>query len=233
MIKQKDNSFDLIWGDRGYLSSVLIAFSLGITFGIGTGLIFLSKTWIDFGIYMIFLSFFHLWEYVYVALFHIGELTIHSFLIDHSKEYGIAFITGMLEYFIERLLFPNMKGSFLFMFIGFLLLLVGQSIRVTAMYTAGSNFHHLVREQKEKDHKLITTGIYYYLRHPSYFGWFWWAIGTQIVLTNIISIFLYSFAAWKFFEKRIKKEEKNLIKFFGDDYERYRSKTPIGIPFIK
>lgn len=61
------------------------------------------------------------------------ELTIHSFLIDHSKEYGIAFITGMLEYFIERLLFPNMKGSFLFMFIGFLLLLVGQSIRVTAM----------------------------------------------------------------------------------------------------
>lgn len=86
MIKQKDNSFDLIWGDRGYLSSVLIAFSLGVTFGIGTCLIFLSKTWIDFGIYMIFLrfsklinffflkkkSFFHLWEYVYVALFHIG-----------------------------------------------------------------------------------------------------------------------------------------------------------------
>ncbi len=40
------------------------------------------------------------------------------------------------------------------------------------VYTAGSNFHHRIRTEKEKDHHLVTFGIYKYLRHPAYFGWY-------------------------------------------------------------
>ena len=30
------------------------------------------------------------------------------------------------------------------------------------------------------DHLLITTGIYAHMRHPSYVGWFYWSVGTQV-----------------------------------------------------
>lgn len=42
-----------------------------------------------------------------------------------------------------------------------------------------------------------------YLRHPSYFGWFWWCVGTQCLLCNPLCILAYAVAAWDFFRKRI------------------------------
>jgi protein-S-isoprenylcysteine O-methyltransferase len=82
--------------------------------------------------------------------------------------------------------------------------------------TAGSNFHHLIRTERDEKHKLVTHGIYAYLRHPGYFGWFWWCIGTQILLSNPICIAAYAFASWRFFSERIPEEEDTLIKFFGE-----------------
>ncbi len=40
------------------------------------------------------------------------------------------------------------------------------------------------------------------LRHPSYFGWFYWSVGTQILLGNPVCSVLYTYAAWSFFHKR-------------------------------
>ncbi|CAN0453530.1 unnamed protein product, partial [Hapterophycus canaliculatus] len=34
--------------------------------------------------------------------------------------------------------------------------------------------------QREESHQLVTSGVYRFLRHPSYFGWFWWSLGTQV-----------------------------------------------------
>lgn len=34
--------------------------------------------------------------------------------------------------------------------------------------------------QREDSHQLVTRGVYRFLRHPSYFGWFWWSLGTQV-----------------------------------------------------
>ncbi len=221
--------------ERGTGTQVLIGFGLGAVFGVGVGLAFLSETYTDFGLYMIALSLFHFWEYNYVALFHSKELNANSFLLNHSQEYKMAALASWIEYFFERWFFggSSWKGSFLFLFVGFILTFGGQAIRTLSMYTAGSNFHHLIREEREKDHKLITFGIYQYLRHPSYFGWFWFSIGTQVMLTNPVCIGLYAWASWRFFANRIPEEEATLIEFFGAEYERYRSRTPVGIPLIK
>jgi len=108
----------------------------------------------------------------------------------------------------------------------------GQFIRSLSMYTAGSNFHHGIRYKKTANHELITYGIYTHLRHPAYFGWFWWSVGTQILLRNPISVICYALASWMFFHFRIREEEKTLIHIFGDDYIRYQKRTYIGIPFI-
>lgn len=79
----------------------------------------------------------------------------------------------------------------------------------------------------------ITCRIRYsVLRHPSYVGFFYWAIGTQLVLCNPLSTVLYGLAAWTFFSKRIVYEESTLRALFPGDYEDYMSRTYIGIPFI-
>lgn len=33
---------------------------------------------------------------------------------------------------------------------------------------------------------MVTSGMYTYLRHPGYFGWFLWSVGTQVLLCNPI-----------------------------------------------
>jgi hypothetical protein len=50
--------------------SVLLAFGLGIAMATGIGCVLFSSTLVDFGLFLILLSFFHMWEYNYVSLFH-------------------------------------------------------------------------------------------------------------------------------------------------------------------
>lgn len=91
--------------------------------------------------------------------------------------------------------------------VGAFIMIGGQVFRSLAMYTAGSNFHHQVRDQRDEKHKLVTSGIYSHMRHPSYFGWFWYSVGGQIVLGNPICLVGYVYVLWKFFEDRIVYEE--------------------------
>ena len=63
---------------------------------------------------------------------------------------------------------------------GLLLVFFGEVLRKVAMFTAMSNFNHYVRHVKEEGHQLVTHGVYAHCRHPSYVGWFYWSIGTQV-----------------------------------------------------
>jgi protein-S-isoprenylcysteine O-methyltransferase len=131
---------------------------------------------------------------------------------------------------------------------------MSQIIRSLAMLTAGSNFTHLVADKKHEDHALITHGIYRYsfffprklyfkssyyqtpqksiLRHPSYTGFFYWAVGLQILLSNPLCTVAYVLALQKFFSDRIYIEEGALVQFFGEAYIRYRQKTGVWIPGV-
>ena len=64
--------------------------------------------------------------------------------------------------------------------VGLLLVIGGEVLRKLAMLTASSNFNHYVRHVREEGHTLITHGVYAFCRHPSYVGWFYWSIGSQV-----------------------------------------------------
>ncbi|ODQ66440.1 ICMT-domain-containing protein [Nadsonia fulvescens var. elongata DSM 6958] len=117
--------------------------------------------------------------------------------------------------------------------VGLITTLLGQTARSMAMIHASDNFSHVVQTHRSKSHRLVTEGIYYFLRHPSYFGFYYWALGTQILLCNPISGLVFSGLLWKFFNERIEYEEEYLVDFFGTSYLKYRQITPTLIPFIK
>jgi protein-S-isoprenylcysteine O-methyltransferase len=145
------------------------------------------------GLFTVVLSIFHLSEYISVGLWCPKTLTIDSFLLNHSPQYHAAICLAYLEYFIEKYyLFPNgFSYHWITIPIGLIIVLSGEYLRKLAMYTAQQSFSHLIQDKPNKEHRLITNGIYGYYRHPSYVGWFWWACGTQILLANPICFLVY------------------------------------------
>lgn len=145
------------------------------------------------GLFTVVLSLFHLGEYISVGLWCPRTLNINSFLLNHSPQYHAAIVLAYAEYFIEKyFLFPNgIPYHCLMIIIGLLIVISGEYLRKLAMYTARQSFSHLIEDKPNRDHRLITNGIYEYYRHPSYVGWFWWACGTQVILANPICFLLY------------------------------------------
>lgn len=88
--------------------------------------------------------------------------------------------------------------------LGLVLVIIGQIFRSLAMIHASSNFSHRIAVEKKSSHELVTTGVYALVRHPSYFGFFWWGVGSQIFLANPLSTVVFVSVLWRFFSSRIK-----------------------------
>lgn len=200
------------------------------------------------------LSIFHFLEYETTARYNLPTLRASSFLLfTNGKEYNIAYGLAIVEMVVSYF-FPAYQASFVNEYIigsGIALVIIGQIVRTTAMVQAGTNFNHTPANTKREGHVLVTKGVYAWLRHPSYFGFFWWAVGTQLMVGNKVCLLGYIFVLWHFFSHRIRGksifkrrtawrwlicstvEEKKLVEFFGADYEDFRRRTPTGIPLVK
>lgn len=214
------------------------AFGLGITLGIFLGSLALVRLK-NFHFYMIFLCLFHFLEYYITARYDPSKVNVDSFLLNNGAAYLICHILAIFETLVEYVYAPGFKTvqksrvAWVVVVLGYVCVLGGQAVRSWAMATAGSSFSHVLQKEKQDDHVLVKHGIYSWLRHPSYFGFFWWALGTQMILLNPISFVLFAVVLWKFFHARVASEEVYLIKFFGDEYVRYRREVPVRIPFIR
>jgi len=77
--------------------------------------------------------------------------------------------------------------------------------------------------------RLETAGVYSIVRHPQYFGWILSHVGMSILLsawysmlfTPILIVIIYLIS---------KKEEDELIREFGKEYEDYQEEVPMMIP---
>ncbi|GAW83743.1 protein-S-isoprenylcysteine O-methyltransferase [Plasmodium gonderi] len=121
-----------------------------------------------------------------------------------------------------------------------LISVLGMLLRVFALIHCSKNFSFyvqntgcLVYKSIKGKHKLVTSGLYKYMRHPSYTGWFYYALFLQLSLFNIFSFILCFFISWTYFYRTIKMEEKYLLECYGEEYRKYKEQTPnIYIPFM-
>lgn len=98
---------------------------------------------------------------------------------------------------------PAWKHTQFIQCVGLALILTGQLLRSFAMIHASTNFSHALAYTKREDHTLVTTGVYALARHPSYAGFFWWALGTQIFLGNPVATVGFAVLLTRFFAHRI------------------------------
>jgi protein-S-isoprenylcysteine O-methyltransferase Ste14 len=92
--------------------------------------------------------------------------------------------------------------------IGFLLL-IGSAFLLFRSYKDNSFVSPLVRIQSERDQKVISTGVYGFVRHPMYLGGIMLFLGAPLLLGSIYGIIVGLFLSL-LFVARIIGEEKNV-----------------------
>ena len=160
-------------------------------------------------------------------------ITFSWFLsIKHGRYHGIprffafesVFILLLMNYrywFIDPFSL-NQVLSWMLLFLSVYVVVDGY-IRLTREGKPGRNF--------ENTSRLVSSGIYKYIRHPLYLSIF--LLGTGIMLKkpelfqfclgviNLVAVYLTA---------RI--EEKEMLAKFGREYDDYREKTKMFIPFV-
>ena len=86
--------------------------------------------------------------------------------------------------------------------------------------------------EMRKEHKLVTDGLYTYVRHPMYSSFALFALAQFLLLQNWIAgpVGLVGFGILFFL--RVPREERVMIETFGDAYQDYMRRTARIIPWI-
>jgi protein-S-isoprenylcysteine O-methyltransferase len=216
-----------------FKSDHIIGIILCSVFSISLAMLLFTKTdFYQFFLYLLTEMIYHYSEYISVLIYHFEDLDYKMYLLDHSNEWIFAVIFSYVETIIGTIFFKKIKQNMYAFIIGIIITIFGQTFRIGALYTGKKNFTHLLSYEKKSGHFLMTTGFYGISRHPSYFGFLVWAIGTQLMCLNIIGLIGFPLGLFAFFKDRIIEEEGLLIEFFGYDYLEYKKKVGILIPFI-
>lgn len=83
----------------------------------------------------------------------------------------------------------------------------------------------------EKTTKLVTSGIYQYIRHPLYSSLFLLTWGIFFKMPSVVGMVL-AVSATLFLIATAKADEAECIHFFGVPYLEYRKKTKMFIPYL-
>ena len=78
--------------------------------------------------------------------------------------------------------------------------------------------------QLKKNHHLVITGPYAYVRHPLYLGMMGWSVSVSLLTANwifvAVCVLSITGVVW-----RVPKEEQMMMDAFGDEYKTYMQHT--------
>lgn len=114
---------------------------------------------------------------------------------------------------------------------GIIMITGGLRLRIWAIRTLGSFFTATV--QIAPNQRIVTTGPFAVVRHPSYLGAWLAIIGSASLLNSLIGILVAAFLMSIAYIYRIAAEEKTLIDEFGGDYLAYKKCVAAFIPLGK
>lgn len=105
----------------------------------------------------------------------------------------------------------------------------GQTLRLRAVHELGASF--TFRVQTVPGQRVVDTGLYRHVRHPSYTGALVCALGFTVAYTNWLAP-LTVLALAGAYVIRIPHEERVLVEGLGEEYRQYMDRTTRLIPFV-
>jgi protein-S-isoprenylcysteine O-methyltransferase Ste14 len=140
----------------------------------------------------------------------------------------IGFVNAFLPAYTDRKELWTIDGDTI-RWLGVALFAAGGALRIWPVFVLGNRFSGLVAIQRE--HALVTDGIYRVIRHPSYVGLLINSLGWSLAFRSGVGVILTLFLILPLLA-RINAEEKLLHSHFGAHYNAYRSRTWRLIPGI-
>ncbi len=77
--------------------------------------------------------------------------------------------------------------------------------------------------------ELVTTGIYHYIRHPQYTGFFLITLGMMFDWLTLPMLIMWPLLMLLYY-RLARREEADMEKEFGDEYRAYRARTGMFFP---
>ena len=115
----------------------------------------------------------------------------------------------------------------IFIISGMVLAIIGIILESLGIITLGLNFRI---ELPKEDTRLITSGIYRFMRNPIALSVYLFVIGVFLMTPNIISLFICIFNIIAF-NAKVAKEEIFLLERFRNEYEEYANTVGRYFPF--
>ncbi len=113
--------------------------------------------------------------------------------------------------------------------VGVAIYTLGGILRLAPVFVLGRRFSGLVAIQR--DHTLVTDGLYGVIRHPSYLGLLATAVGWSLAFRAGVGLVIAALIMLVLM-KRIDAEERLLGQTFGAEYEAYRARTWRLVPYL-
>jgi protein-S-isoprenylcysteine O-methyltransferase len=113
---------------------------------------------------------------------------------------------------------------------GLLIFIIGISLRWYAILHLGRFF--TINVSIAKDHQLVQSGPYRFIRHPSYTGALLAFLGIAVSMGNWASAIIILVPIFAAFVYRMSVEERALTEGLGEQYRSYRRRTKRLIPLV-
>jgi protein-S-isoprenylcysteine O-methyltransferase Ste14 len=146
------------------------------------------------------------------------------FILFLLRPLGIVGMLGVVAYLIDPtwMAWSSVPLPTSVRWVGVVLGVLAGLLLVWTFRNLGKNITDTVVTRKE--HSLVMTGPYRWVRHPFYVSFALAMIANSLVTANWF-IFVVGTVAFLLLVLRTKKEEEKLIERFGDDYRQYMETT--------
>jgi protein-S-isoprenylcysteine O-methyltransferase Ste14 len=197
-------------------------------------------------------SHFHQWSGVisFILIYSIA-LFFMPFYKKINKKPSLAYVAFIIAfavemhgiplsmYFISWIIGKKLPEGFLWghtlftkightgMYINVFCVIIAMILIINGWY----NIYHKYWSLEKKDRLLVKNGIYKLIRHPQYSGFILLTIGMIIEWATLPMLLMWPIIVMLYY-KLAKKEEKDLIEEFGEEYIMYMKKTKRFIPYI-
>lgn len=176
---------------------------------------------------------FHICEFLCTAYFSPQALCIRGY---HPFTHWTHWAVGLLaaaEWMGREAVPWDFKAVQSFcLFIGLILVVLGESWMVKARVDAGNRF--LPKALTEQDPQLVNTGAYAVCRHPWYFGWALWCIGLWVLVATPVTALCAAGLNAAALKRKIEVEELGLKQVI-EEYRGYMAETqrlPRGLGWL-